>query len=170
MIGDVLGGGELTRSSWNAPARSLASKSQWTFVKFDTRHRSRSPAVRCDSTSSLAIHRLRFGGDPSVRASEARRVGGFPSGTYHEILVYGVPSIDWACRHILHELAHAAQWERHGFAFPKRYEDARLDHGYEDNPFEIEARLAEMRAYDDEGDPDDPDRRFAKRAAIRIAR
>jgi hypothetical protein len=57
----------------------------------------------------------------------------------------------WAWRpltapELAHELAHVAQWARHGLAFPFLYAFASLrarragKHWYEDNRFEVEAR------------------------------
>jgi hypothetical protein len=42
-----------------------------------------------------------------------------------------------------HELAHVQQWARHPLSFPVRYVWHHFRHGYEANPFEIEARAAE---------------------------
>lgn len=59
---------------------------------------------------------------------------------------------DTASRVLWHELQHAAQAERpvkgvhyykRGEAFLAEYEDAQTRHGYDDNPLEIEARVAE---------------------------
>lgn len=44
-----------------------------------------------------------------------------------------------------HELAHVRQWRRHPLSFPIRYAFAHLKHGYHDNPFEVEARVAERQ-------------------------
>jgi hypothetical protein len=63
----------------------------------------------------------------------------------------------WAWRplteaELAHELAHVAQWARHGVAFPIVYALASLrarragKRWYEDNSFEVEARRAADRA------------------------
>jgi hypothetical protein len=58
---------------------------------------------------------------------------------------------DWL---FLHELEHAYQLARHGWLkFTILYFYYRLRHGYLDNPFEIEARIAQTRnltAYEEE--------------------
>jgi hypothetical protein len=82
----------------------------------------------------------------SVATAPNTLAGHFASRRGHEILVYGTPSVDQACRMILHELMHAAQREQPDFS--ERYEAARQEHGYAQNRFEVEARLAELRAYD----------------------
>jgi hypothetical protein len=47
-------------------------------------------------------------------------------------------------RLIRHELAHVRQWQRRPFAFPVLYVWRHLRHGYRDNPYEVEARQAEL--------------------------
>lgn len=47
-------------------------------------------------------------------------------------------------RLVRHELAHVAQWERFPITFPFRYIRAHIRHGYSDNPYEREARAAEV--------------------------
>jgi Domain of unknown function (DUF4157) len=47
-------------------------------------------------------------------------------------------------RLLRHELAHVAQWRRQPWTFPYRYVLSHVRHGYRDNPFEIEARNAEL--------------------------
>ncbi len=42
-----------------------------------------------------------------------------------------------------HELTHVRQWQAQPFTFPVRYAWAFLRHGYEANPYEVEARQAE---------------------------
>ena len=46
-------------------------------------------------------------------------------------------------RLLLHELAHVRQWQRRPLVFPLLYILSHLRHGYESNPFEVEARNAE---------------------------
>lgn len=46
-------------------------------------------------------------------------------------------------RLVRHELAHVTQWNRHPVTFPFRYIGAHIRHGYQDNPYEREARAAE---------------------------
>jgi hypothetical protein len=56
------------------------------------------------------------------------------------ILVH--PEVSPDERLLRHELAHVAQWTRHPFTFPISYIRAHIRHGYRDNPYEIEARVA----------------------------
>jgi hypothetical protein len=42
---------------------------------------------------------------------------------------------------LIHELTHVRQW-REDLLFPLRYSVATLRHGYRDNPYEVEARIA----------------------------
>lgn len=58
------------------------------------------------------------------------------------------PGIRLTRRLLRHELAHVAQWRRHPWTFPVRYALAHMRHGYIDNPFEAEARLAEAHGSD----------------------
>jgi hypothetical protein len=46
---------------------------------------------------------------------------------------------------LLHELEHVRQW-RADFFFPVRYTLATLRHGYTNNPYEVEARIAASSA------------------------
>jgi hypothetical protein len=57
------------------------------------------------------------------------------------ILVH--PSVEPSERLLRHELAHVAQWTRKPLTFPFSYIRAHIRHGYRDNPYEIEARVAE---------------------------
>jgi len=41
-----------------------------------------------------------------------------------------------------HEQVHVEQWKRHGLWFPFLYVWHHVHHGYEQNPFEVEAREA----------------------------
>jgi len=58
-------------------------------------------------------------------------------------------------RELRHELAHVAQWRRHGWTLPVRYAMASLRAGlagrgwYRGNAFEVEARAAEASAQDE---------------------
>ena len=51
------------------------------------------------------------------------------------------PGTPLSRRLLVHELTHVRQW-RADFLFPVRYTLATLRHGYTDNPYEVEARLA----------------------------
>src|SRR5512135_3418731 len=53
------------------------------------------------------------------------------------------PEVPLTPRLLRHELAHVRQWQANPFAFPVRYVWYSIRHGYNDNPFEVEARLAE---------------------------
>lgn len=67
----------------------------------------------------------------------------------HRVRVRRASSANSASRLLWHELAHAAQSERLGTdAFDREYEREERRVGYERNPFEIEAREHEPRAYD----------------------
>jgi hypothetical protein len=55
-----------------------------------------------------------------------------------------------------HELAHVRQWQQRPLTFPLRYVLRHLRHGYEKNPYEVEARAAELN-----GTPSNPARRPA---------
>ncbi len=57
------------------------------------------------------------------------------------ILVH--PSVQPGSRLLRHELAHVAQWRREPLLFPFRYVGAHICHGYQANPYEVEARAAE---------------------------
>ena len=64
-------------------------------------------------------------------------------------------------RLLRHELAHVRQWQRRPLVFPLLYILSHLRHGYESNPFEVEARNAERDepAGDAPDAPATPDRR-----------
>ena len=47
-------------------------------------------------------------------------------------------------RLLRHELAHVRQWQRRPLSFPWLYLWGHVRYGYRDNPFEIEAREAEL--------------------------
>ena len=53
------------------------------------------------------------------------------------------PKRDITERLLRHELVHVRQWEEYGFRFPFKYGMNHIRHGYENNPFEVEAELAE---------------------------
>jgi hypothetical protein len=53
------------------------------------------------------------------------------------------PGVQLTDRLLRHELAHVRQWQRHPISFPARYVINHFRHGYEANPYEIEARAAE---------------------------
>lgn len=54
------------------------------------------------------------------------------------------PDVALTPRLLRHELAHVRQWRRWPVTFPLRYIWQHLQHGYRDNPFEVEARAAEL--------------------------
>jgi hypothetical protein len=77
-------------------------------------------------------------------------IGGFLSGHRraaaavtlgHTIIVH--PDVQLSERLLRHELAHVRQWRRRRFLFPIHYAWLHLRHGYHQNPYEVEARLAE---------------------------
>jgi hypothetical protein len=53
------------------------------------------------------------------------------------------PTVPLDARLIRHELAHVRQWQEHPVTFPLRYVLNHVRYGYYDNPYEIEARVAE---------------------------
>ena len=53
------------------------------------------------------------------------------------------PNVPLTARLLRHELAHVRQWQARPFTFPFRYVLGHLRHGYQQNPYEIEARAAE---------------------------
>lgn len=53
------------------------------------------------------------------------------------------PSIRATPPLIRHELAHVRQWQADPWAFPIRYALNHLRHGYQNNPYEVEARQSE---------------------------
>lgn len=59
------------------------------------------------------------------------------------------PSAEITPRIIRHELAHVRQWEKHPLTFFLRYALSNLRYGYDDNPYEVEARAAERSAQED---------------------
>ena len=93
---------------------------------------------------------------PGVEVRESRlvtAVGGYLSGMKahaaavalgRTILVH--PAAHPNARLLSHELAHVSQWARHPYTFPIRYIRAHLRHGYNRNPFEVEARAAERHS------------------------
>lgn len=54
------------------------------------------------------------------------------------------PRVRLTPRLLRHELTHVRQWEAHPFTFPVRYVWNHLRYGYDANPFEAEARRAEL--------------------------
>ncbi len=56
------------------------------------------------------------------------------------------PDVPVTRRLLTHELTHVRQWQAHPFSFPVRYAWEFLRHGYEANPYEVEARAAEEEA------------------------
>ncbi len=53
------------------------------------------------------------------------------------------PEVPLTRRLLVHELTHVRQWQANPFAFPVRYVWYSIRHGYEANPYEVEARRAE---------------------------
>jgi hypothetical protein len=53
------------------------------------------------------------------------------------------PDVTLTQRLLRHELAHVRQWRRRRFLFPVHYAWLHLRHGYDANPYEVEARAAE---------------------------
>lgn len=53
------------------------------------------------------------------------------------------PKRDITERLLRHELVHVNQWEQYGLTFPFRYGMGHIRHGYQNNPFEVEAEAAE---------------------------
>lgn len=56
------------------------------------------------------------------------------------------PDVPLTERLLRHELAHVRQWQRAPITFPLRYAWQHLKHGYRDNPYEVEARAAEIES------------------------
>ena len=54
------------------------------------------------------------------------------------------PNVRLTSRLLQHELAHVRQWQQHPFTFPVRYVMNHVRYGYDANPFEVEARAAEL--------------------------
>jgi hypothetical protein len=54
------------------------------------------------------------------------------------------PNVRLTSRLVRHELAHVRQWQRHPISFPVRYAMNHLRYGYHANPYEVEARAAEL--------------------------
>ena len=54
------------------------------------------------------------------------------------------PNVQLDVRLLRHELAHVQQWRRFPVTFPARYVFNHLRYGYHANPFEVEARAAEL--------------------------
>lgn len=59
------------------------------------------------------------------------------------------PSAEINVRIMRHELAHVRQWEQHPFTFFLRYALQNLRYGYDNNPYEVEARAAELSDRED---------------------
>jgi hypothetical protein len=78
------------------------------------------------------------------------RISGWLSGmrapaaavTLWNVIVVG-PDVEITRRLLRHELAHVSQWRRAPLLFPLRYLLQHLKHGYDNNPYEVEARAAE---------------------------
>lgn len=59
------------------------------------------------------------------------------------IVAYDRPMGTLPASTLAHELVHVAQWEKYGVTLPLRYIWGHIRHGYEDNPYEVEADAAE---------------------------
>ena len=55
------------------------------------------------------------------------------------------PDVRLTASLLRHELAHVRQWKQRPLTFPIRYVLRHLRHGYEKNPYEVEARAAELK-------------------------
>ena len=55
------------------------------------------------------------------------------------------PNVRITGRLLRHELAHVQQWQRHPLTFPARYVINHIRYGYAANPYEVEARAAELQ-------------------------
>ena len=55
------------------------------------------------------------------------------------------PSVQLTGRLLRHELAHVQQWQRYPLTFPARYLMNHIRYGYDANPYEVEARTAELQ-------------------------
>lgn len=55
------------------------------------------------------------------------------------------PSMRISSRLVKHELEHVRQWQQNPWLFPMRYVVNHLRYGYDQNPFEVEARAAETK-------------------------
>jgi hypothetical protein len=54
------------------------------------------------------------------------------------------PNVRLTDRLLRHELAHVRQWQEHPITFPVRYAMNHIRYGYDANPYEVEARAAEL--------------------------
>lgn len=78
------------------------------------------------------------------------RIGGWLSGRRRPMsavtirhTIYVHPDRDLTQRLMRHEMVHVRQWDAHPWTFPLRYAWAHLRHGYNANPYELEATAAE---------------------------
>ena len=53
------------------------------------------------------------------------------------------PTVQLTPKLVRHELAHVRQWQANPLTFPVRYVLNHMRYGYDDNPYEVEARAAE---------------------------
>jgi hypothetical protein len=53
------------------------------------------------------------------------------------------PSVRVTPQLVRHELAHVRQWQKNRWTFPVRYVVNHFRYGYDQNPYEVEARAAE---------------------------
>jgi hypothetical protein len=57
------------------------------------------------------------------------------------------PSVRLTPRLLRHEMAHVRQWQERPFTFALRYAWNHVRHGYDANPYEVEARRAELERH-----------------------
>lgn len=99
--------------------------------------------VRAEVPAGVAVRRGRwipaFAGRLSGmgRAANAVTLG-------RTIIVH--PDAELTPRLLRHELAHVRQWRAAPALFPLRYAWGHLIHGYDRNPYEVEARAAEAES------------------------
>ena len=79
---------------------------------------------------------------PALGGALARMGGPAAAVTLGQTIVVH-PAVELTPRLLRHELTHVRQWQAHPLGFPVRYAWNFLLHGYEANPYEVEARAAE---------------------------
>jgi hypothetical protein len=71
------------------------------------------------------------------------RMGGSAAAVTLRRTIVVSPDVPLTSSLLAHELAHVRQWKQDPF-FPVRYTVATLRHGYRNNPYEVEARVASV--------------------------
>lgn len=106
--------------------------------------------ARLLANGTVAVHRALPPGTSVRRARAIPAIGGRLAGLGRPAAAVTVgrtillhPSARLTDRLLRHELAHVAQWRARPWAFPFCYMKAHIRHGYQANPFELEARAAE---------------------------